>query len=281
MKNTTESLNIFNYACAIVFGAVLVVRSSGGGPDALFDFDITEIWRRYEESFFSLSDFIMELTSTVVQFFTGVFVVAQMLPSFRSLVPDTTKQAFVAAVVGQICWLISMVNEAATLAFLCATATFGAFAFILFNQRKTVNNETSEAYWLIQFPLGLAAGWSFVNWVMTFHAMLLSFEFEGFKAFWIIVTLLVMCGVAAAALVVPPIGPDYGVPGIIGWSMIGFIIGENRGLEEGAFATTLIVMTCLAGLGIIGGTIFLGHKEMKESMASEQKSSRLSFMQSA
>jgi len=298
-----QSLNTFNYLCAISYGFLLLATNGGGGRESIFDFEMREIWRD-AEGFFTMSEMMMDLTSTIVRFFTGVFVIAQMLPSYRSLVGDITKQMFCLAIVGQLCWIASMVNEVPILGFICSLIVAGAFGFILFSQKKHMTEETPEGYWLIQFPLSLAAGWAFVTLMMTLNIMIVGGDGDndggdedddgGFsisigKGFWTALSFLTMVVVAVVALMRSPIAPDYGVPAILGWSIIGFAIGgedrrdDNGGDDEdGGFSlpvsTIITVVAFLTGLGIIFGTIFAAHKDVKESKEGTDEYKKESFL---
>ena len=196
----------------------MIITSAGEGPDP-FEFDLSEIWARYE-GFLTLPTFMLEIVTSVVQLFTGIAVLAQMLPAYTSLVIEESKQCFFVALVGQVCWLIAMVNEASTLAFLCSAVVLAGFVTILLVQKKNVNDESPEAYWLIRFPFGLAAGWAFIIFFMTFQAMLSELNMEGGQAFWIIVSILLLSGVAVGALMFPPVSPDYGFSSIVGTSLV-------------------------------------------------------------
>jgi len=250
--NNTHYLTIFGFAIS------LILTIGGGGPP--FDFDLQEIWKR-NGSFLTPSDLVLNLTSTVVQLFQGIFVLTQLLPAYRysSFVTDEVRQFFFGAMVAQLMICASLVQEAPILATIFAALCVAAFVKVLLIQNADKTVVTCEEFWMLKFPISLSTGWAFATFLMVFNGIFIEYG-APLQALWTVIFLGIMIGVAGYTLKYSPLSPDYVIPALLGWCMIGMALGEHPEMEEGIFCTILSILTCLTGLGIVCGTIYVGHK---------------------
>lgn len=184
----------------------------------------------------------------------------QLLPAYRysSSVTDEVRQFFFGAMVAQLMVCASLAQEAPILGSIFAALCVAAFVKILLIQKNDDNVVTCEEFWMLKFPMSLSAGWAFATFLMVFNGIFIEYDVPG-KAIWTILFLAIMVGVAGYTLKYSPISPDYVIPALLGWCMIGMALGEHREMEEGIFLTILTILTCLTGLGIVCGTIYIGH----------------------
>lgn len=261
--------NFLNLAGFIL--VTFLTLEADGGPDSWFGEmqGIDELARRYD-SILSPAEYAVSAIQGLSLMFQGIFVVLQMMPTYRAnnMVQDGVKFYYAIACLAQVFWAWTFGRDWITASFIIMAGIFATFAFILKSQDRAFSDMSPEEFWLLRFPFSITTAWVFFATLLNFDAMLAEFEVsDTTHLVWAMVSIAIMVAVAGFVLFKAPFAPCYVTPAVFAW----LIFAMARGEEEYGWAVTIILY--VVAFGLAGGTVFIAHKnEIKSAQPAEIES---------
>lgn len=155
--------------------------------------------------------------------FEGIFVVAQLLPTFRGrpIVLEGVGYFYVYACVAQMAWTFSFSFCLFLLAFISMAILLASLSCLLVSQFLARSpGESRREYWLLRFPFSLHIGWIFVSTAINWSV--LSSETgasESTQLAGVMVSMALL--LAVAFLFISAWTKNLVVPAVIIWSFVG------------------------------------------------------------
>lgn len=255
-----EQLNVYNYVNILAFGLSWVLNSAVAdrpGEEIWFFNGIRELQRQYESIVNPIA--LTYLMAHLVLLLEGVFTVTQLLPKFRSsiMVQESVQYWFLASAVSQFLWSIFLGIDAMWASFLSVVAMAGLFVSvtkILMNQAAASDtSQTPEEYWLLRFPFSVHFGWAFSVLLMAINGFFVQLEMGVAFQFTLgFISLVAFGGVAYKMLFMNGPHPNYAVPAVTSWVLIGIALTEQgpKVNFEGWADTIFDGFAALLGIGM-------------------------------
>lgn len=216
-----NALNAKNYINLVVFVLNFIV-TYGIGVLGAFDLPNNGDLSKKYQSIVTPAGWAFSIWS-IIFIAQAIFVVVQMLPSFRSLslIQGGVGYWYLAASLFQIGWTVAFSLEVIPLSLIFMLSILGSLLGLLYSQsRNDIEEESSiTTYWLLKFPFQILTGWIIAASAVNVNVQVVASDLTASAqlAFGI-VSLAVLHAIALSATFYDRDSPNYVIPSVLAWA---------------------------------------------------------------